>query len=606
MQPADAAGSGPTTWTIMMYMADNAYPELPWQQNINQMEAAALSPGNNIIALVDPYGGANTTLYRIAHDPGGMNTDIVSPEIDDGGAVIPVSTRNANMAAPVTLSSFIEFSVSAYPADYYALIMWGHGAVWYGLCPDGTDILTLPELRTALSDATVTIGRPIDIVGVDACAEATLEMLFEIHPFARYFVGSEKDIPAQGLPYRAVLDGLTDVGDVAPEQFGRSIIDEYINWARYNSTYSATMALFDLSKVPALVDEFGAWVSMGKKYDSLFHTTLQSVFENAEHYETEWQDDFGDLVAHMQSAPVPLELRMESIDVATAYSWAVLYADSYDNPDATDGVRARTPTGAVAYSPSVATPDLSYSSLQIASSGWVQLSHMLRRSDGNNASAPGPELSYSRYNVTGPGIFDAVVVTWPSAYSDLEVWVYRQQAGGLVFSGRYTSSGNSLTIHGGAAMGDLILSASAGSDGVAESYAQLGPVPIYGKVTVNLALRGLNAAVTQLHITLLTSVRSIELVVNVIGGEITVIDLLTPRDVRLGDLVEIQIEDDRGKLEGRGHLLLQTQTAGLTVSLHEVPAESSGPIVVLVMATLASMMICGFALLLLRETKKRL
>ena len=55
----------PSTWTIMVYMADNYVPGLPWQDNINQMEAANQSPGSNIVVLVHPLGSNDSMLLQI-------------------------------------------------------------------------------------------------------------------------------------------------------------------------------------------------------------------------------------------------------------------------------------------------------------------------------------------------------------------------------------------------------------------------------------------------------------------------------------------------------------------------------------------------------------
>src|SRR5512136_1192232 len=146
-------------WTIMMYMADDYPPDLPWSDNIHQMEAANQTDGTNVIALVDPLGAGNSKLLKVEH--GG------AVAVSDSFAVIPPSGE-VNMATPNTLNSFIRFSATNYPADRYVLILWGHGAGWVGMCPDGTDILTLGELRDALSSATGSMGRPLDLVGVDS------------------------------------------------------------------------------------------------------------------------------------------------------------------------------------------------------------------------------------------------------------------------------------------------------------------------------------------------------------------------------------------------------------------------------------------------------
>ena len=141
----------PATWTLMVYMAADVSDELPWLQDINEMEAAYQASGTSVVALLDPPGDGDSRLLEIAHDEGFFDPDIVSVDVEDEGEVIPVSGE-VNMGSPDTLRDFIEFSAANYPADHLVLVLWGHGAGWMGLCPDGFDLLTLPELRDGEND----------------------------------------------------------------------------------------------------------------------------------------------------------------------------------------------------------------------------------------------------------------------------------------------------------------------------------------------------------------------------------------------------------------------------------------------------------------------
>ncbi len=188
-------------------MADDTSSPLPWADNINSMEAASQAPGTSILALLDPPGIGNSQILKITHDTNPQSTTIVSPSIDDGGAVIPLD-HEVNMASSATLQAFVTFALETYPAAHTMLVLWGHGDGWRGLCPDGSDILTLPELGSALTSATATIGRELDIVAVDSCAGAPFEMLYELSYRSDFLVASENNVPFQGLPYTDILNGL--------------------------------------------------------------------------------------------------------------------------------------------------------------------------------------------------------------------------------------------------------------------------------------------------------------------------------------------------------------------------------------------------------------
>jgi hypothetical protein len=600
--PAVGTSIDPQTWTIMVYMAGNASPELPWARNLNEMEAATQNPWTSVIALVDPFGGNNSTMYQIEHDPNGMNSLIVSHAIDDGGTVIPTGSNNANMGSSHTLSSFIEFAAANFHADRYVLVLWGHGADWYGLCPDGTDILTLPELRTALAESTAVLGRPLDLVAVDACAEATLEMFFEVHEYVRFFVASEKDVPSQGLPYVEILNDLAADSNRATSDFAKTIADDYVDWSRNNSAYSATMSVFNLSAMGEFIERFDSWVRTGIWFEGLFHSELQTAFNSSERYETEWQHDFGGMLSHALSSDIPVELQKKTDEVLSEFLRFRVYSRAYDNPDAVDGVRAISPTGCVVYCPTNEHFDQTYADLQISSHGWCQYSHMLRRIADSNLSIDVPALSYGKTEDFGEGLFDTITLRWPSSHPELDVWVFREETGGLVFSGEFSSSGDNITIHDSAAIGDLIVSASAGANGSAVSYSRIGPVQVTGQININVTLTGLLARNVTVHFVIKSATGTVHINATEKGDHVFSVTLLTPRDVRIGD--EINIIVDTGRMNGTGSLVLTEASANMTIPLSEKASLVPGWLLTLVMTLMAATFILIFAVLLRRENKK--
>jgi|GEM_PF-1309443 len=598
---ASVAAADPTSWTVMVYMAGNASPELPLLQNLNEMEGAAQNQWVNIIALADPFGGGNSTLYKIEHDPAGMNTAIVSTVLDDGGAVIPNATHNADMGSPTTLSSFVEFAAESYPADRYVLVLWGHGADWYGLCPDGTDILTLPELRAALAQATEVLGRPLDIVAADACSEASLEMFFEVRGYVKYFVASEKDVPLQGLPYVEILDDLSGDVNRTSLDFAESIADDYVDWSRNNSAHSATMSVFNLSAMAPFVPEFATWVGMGIRFEGLFHSELRTAFNSSETYETPWQNDFGGILSHVQAADVPPELQQKSADVLRAYNSFRMYVRTFDNPDAMDD-RAIAPTGSVLYRPSTDPADQTYADLRISDIGWCQYSHMLRRAiETSNSSVDIPTVTYEATEDLGYDLFDTLVLTWPNPHQILDVWVYREQASGLVLCGEFVGTGDNITIHDPEVMGDLIVSASALQDGYAISYSQFDSVKIAGRIGLNVTLVGAawNASV-QFVIASPTGI--VRLNATLVGNHTIPLTLLTPRDVRIGD--EVNVSADSGDMNGTASLVVTGTTLNVTIQLTgKPPKPASDWLLTLSMVLLAAALILVFFILLRREKR---
>lgn len=186
----------------------------------------------------------------------------------------------SNTGDPETLLDFIAWSASSYPAQHYALILWGHGTGWkdediyqaaqrQGL--DGrladTSILTTVrgsarralfrssvdrlvqvaieraiafddsasdfldnlELQHVLEDARDQIGQPIDILGFDACLMSMVELHYQLRGTCRVVVGSQEVEPSGGWPYDAILAELHQQPDLSSEGLAKKIVDRYID-----------------------------------------------------------------------------------------------------------------------------------------------------------------------------------------------------------------------------------------------------------------------------------------------------------------------------------------------------------------------------------------
>src|SRR3989442_1590801 len=115
-----------------------------------------------------------------------------------------------DMADPASLVSFVTWGAAAYPARHYFLDLWDHGLGWQGVILDTNPsaFMTTAQLASALSQIRTSLGRTVDIVGLDAC-RLTLEIMDELQPYADYFVGSQKDEPLAGWPHDTFLSAVT-------------------------------------------------------------------------------------------------------------------------------------------------------------------------------------------------------------------------------------------------------------------------------------------------------------------------------------------------------------------------------------------------------------
>ncbi|HUV61503.1 MAG TPA: clostripain-related cysteine peptidase [Thermoplasmata archaeon] len=418
------------SWTFMIYMAADVTDTLPWEADINEMEAADQAENANIIVLVDPPGMANTMLLKIEHDDNHFDPEIVSTTIDDLGEVIP-GGGEVNTGSPAVLRDFILFSATEYPADRLVLVLWGHGAGWRGLCPDGTDLLTLPELGAALAMAEATLDRRLDMLVLDVCNGATMELAYEISEHADFLVGSELNVPAEGLPYADVFNAFSEDPWQSTNAFGEAIVDSYVEWAEYGSSHATVACLLDLSRVDDTVEALDSMSELGLIFNRLYHSAMTAAVHSSEHCEDEWSVDFGALCGELCAEDLPIEVKVASMDAAREYLLAVKhYAET--NTDELDGA---TTTGLSLYCPS-SVSDTGYLELRISQTLWTNLSFRLHEDIALQAQGPGPELTLGDSSVGGENILDFATLTWnPDAewnYTSYMVNVFRIEPNGLV------------------------------------------------------------------------------------------------------------------------------------------------------------------------------
>ena len=115
-------------WTFMVYLDADNNLEPFGLIDFNEMEKVGSTSDVNIIVQIDRapgYDNSNgnwtgTRRYRITKD---ANTGTISSAVvQDIGEV--------NMGDPNSLTSFIEWASSNYPATNYALVLWDHGGGW--------------------------------------------------------------------------------------------------------------------------------------------------------------------------------------------------------------------------------------------------------------------------------------------------------------------------------------------------------------------------------------------------------------------------------------------------------------------------------------------
>jgi hypothetical protein len=251
--------------TVMVYMvgADLESKYAHATHNIEQMLKATGSKDVNVVLTT---GAADKAV------PGDLVDDwrtVRRYEIRDGKLKMIADLGRRSMVDPSTLSDFIVWAKQAYPAQRYRLVMWDHGGGQDGFGSDENfpgDIMSVPQIATALDTARESTGIHFDLIGFDACLMATAEVANALAPYADYLAASEEVEPGSGWDYRVILSGLSAEPSMAALPLGKLITDSYIAGQKAGSDAAQakgaltradsfiTFSITDLSRIGELTD----------------------------------------------------------------------------------------------------------------------------------------------------------------------------------------------------------------------------------------------------------------------------------------------------------------------------------------------------------------
>ena len=169
-----------------------------------------------------------------------------------------------NMATSNTLSDFLIWGVSEFPAKKYAVILWDHGNGINGFGADTNfdgDIFTHLELTKAFADTKDSTHTNFEIIGFDACLMASVEVAHTVKSFGNYMVASQELIPPAGWDYSGFLASLIKNPSQDGLTLGKNIADSFQKYYKVNAqelgydVYRVTtISIIDLHQVSDLVD----------------------------------------------------------------------------------------------------------------------------------------------------------------------------------------------------------------------------------------------------------------------------------------------------------------------------------------------------------------
>ena len=231
----------------------------------------------NIVVLYDyPY----SPIYHNGH------AVIRNLRTSAGGGVVELANwGETNMGDPQTLSDFIDFCKTNFPADNYALTLSDHGRGYAGFCYDYHaphpympyalgDCLTVPELETALSG-----GNEVDVLMLDTCLGGSFEVAWQLMGEVSYMVAGESTQSGNALHHpREIAYNLSRDPTMTPAELARVAFDTAENPKVLPSYYDwGSVSLYDITKFPVA----GTGLPFTDKFDDFTQKLVDEINYNS-------------------------------------------------------------------------------------------------------------------------------------------------------------------------------------------------------------------------------------------------------------------------------------------------------------------------------------
>ncbi len=262
-------GNGQDVVTIMVYMCGADLESRSGMASRDLQEMLAANLGDNINLIVYT-GGAKQWQNNVVSSSTNQIYQIKNGKMN----LLQDNLGSVAMTKPDTLTGFIKYAASTFPANRNVLIFWDHGGgslTGYGYDQNFNGSMTLDKINRALYDG----GVKFDFIGFDACLMATLENAVVIDQYADYLIASEETEPGCGWYYTKWLTELSKNTSINTVTLAKTIIDDFNDVCKKNNAGdSTTLSIVDLaefhSTVPRAFGDFATSVSGlldTKKYD---------------------------------------------------------------------------------------------------------------------------------------------------------------------------------------------------------------------------------------------------------------------------------------------------------------------------------------------------
>ena len=292
-----AADTGAKSATVMVYM------------NGSDLESNDGSATEDLNEMIDSGVGKNVNVIVQTMGTNEWQNDLISPDtaqtwkVEDGGlTLLRDDLGKIDCTKKETLSEFIKYCSTMYPADRYLLIFWDHGGgpvygfgvnEWLG--EDTEEALTLDEMADAFAEHP---ELHFDMIGMDCCIMASLETCYAFAPYCDYTVLSEDFESGLGWSYTEWMEPFEKSPGMTTPVLGKTIIDSMVQENELNEYGDSTcMGLFKESAAKQLLTD---WITYAyQNEDTLLATNFSKLHTAKKGGRSggwdEWSEDASDV-----------------------------------------------------------------------------------------------------------------------------------------------------------------------------------------------------------------------------------------------------------------------------------------------------------------------
>ncbi len=318
------------TWTLLFYMAGDAGAYFPGAIGDAPVTGDLSRALQADLARLGAAGATAQVAVCVQFDSLRQRQAFrwIAPPAGDTAAPVAIGSINTGEAG--SLSDFMAWGATVRPADRYAVILWGHGSGWReediyaayrpaqaatrdaspakaamlrrglfastaaqimaieddttrGLCYDDSarDFLDNAELRRALVDGAARMGRGrVDLLALDACLMAMIEVAAELSGAADYLAGAETVLPQASWPWREIIGALQAQPEMGPREAALLCARALPGDGGARAFVDVCQVALDLARAGAAAEAAARWsraARQARQRDPLFRRALEAA-----------------------------------------------------------------------------------------------------------------------------------------------------------------------------------------------------------------------------------------------------------------------------------------------------------------------------------------